>query len=140
MGAYFNNNVYKVEFSEAETENIVNLEALNIIVAIRTWGNQFRGRNVRVWCDNVAAVAVMNNGRGSNNVMQCIARNLWLWASVFDINVEFQHIKGEDNNIADLLSRWQQYANPHAKLYMLLNGSPIWAQPDLEFLELNYQI
>jgi hypothetical protein len=140
MGAYFDNNVYKVKFSEERTENIANLEALNIIMAIRTWGDKFRGRNVRVWCDNAAAVAVMNNGRGSNNIMQCIARNFWLWASVFDIPVEIQHINGEDNNIADLLSRWQQHGNLHAKLYALLNGSPIWTYPDLEFLELNYQI
>jgi hypothetical protein len=44
MGAYFDNNVYKVEFSEEKTENIANLEALNIIVAIRTWGHLFRGQ------------------------------------------------------------------------------------------------
>jgi hypothetical protein len=140
MGACYNKHVYKLEFSNTNKENIANLEALNIVVALRTWGEAFRGRNVRVWCDNTAAVAVMNNGRGANDMMQSIARNLWLWATVYDVNIICQHIKGEDNKIADLLSRWTEQSNLHARLYTLLNDSPKWAYPEPKFLELNMEI
>jgi hypothetical protein len=41
MGACYNKNVYKLEFSNTNKENIANLEALNIVVALRTWGEEF---------------------------------------------------------------------------------------------------
>jgi hypothetical protein len=140
MGACWGNNVYKIAYSNPDNINIAHLEAINIIAALKVWGNNFKGRNVRVWCDNIAAVAVLNNSKGQDPGMQCIARNLWLWASSLDINIQFQHVRGENNVIADMLSRWDAYNNPHAQLFSLLNDLPIWAYPTIDDLYLNTDI
>jgi hypothetical protein len=140
LGARWDANVYQVSLDNNERVNIAFLEALNIIVALRTWGNCFRGKNVRVWCDNQAAVAVLGNGRAHDESMQGVARNLWLWASAFDTNLQFRHIAGNENVVADMLSRWDAHVNPHATLFSLLNDNPIWAYPAAEFLQLNWEI
>jgi hypothetical protein len=72
--------------------------------------------------------------------MQGVARNLWLWASAFDTNLQFQHIAGNENVVVDMLSRWDAHVNPHATLFSLLNDNPIWAYPAAEFLQLNWEI
>jgi hypothetical protein len=68
-------------------------------------------------------------GRGQHSDMQAVARNVWLWTSIYDIEVEFQHIQGTDNVIADLLSRWASHSNPDSALYTLLNDQPVWFYP-----------
>jgi hypothetical protein len=72
--------------------NIAYLEVVNIIVALKVWGPHLQNRRVKVWCDNAAVVAIVGLGRGQHSDMQAVARNGWLWASIYDIEVEFQHI------------------------------------------------
>jgi hypothetical protein len=134
LGASWDANVYQISLDNTERVNIAFLEAL------RTWGNWFRGKNVRVWCDNQVAVAVLGNVRAHDEGMQGIARNLWLWASAFDINLQFRHKAGNENVVADMLSHWDAHVNPHATLFSLLNDNPIWAYPAAEFSELIWEI
>jgi hypothetical protein len=72
--------------------------------------------------------------------MQAVARNVWFLASTYDIEVEFQHIQGTDNVIADLLSRWASYSNPDSALYKLLNYQPVWFYPSETDLMLDFDI
>jgi hypothetical protein len=140
LGAYWENNVYQMSFNDSFQANIAYLEAVNIVVVIKTWGHMLQSKCIKVWCDNSAAVAVINLGWGHNSNMQAVARNVWLLASQFDLEIQFQHIQGSKNSIADLLSRWDSYNNPHAALYSLLNNNPEWARPMLKDLELNMDI
>jgi hypothetical protein len=38
LGAYWENNVYQLSFNDSFQANIAYLEAVNIVVAIKTWG------------------------------------------------------------------------------------------------------
>jgi hypothetical protein len=87
-----------------------------------------RGAVVDVWCDNKAAVSILNSGRGKDPVLQAVARNLWLEAARLDCDVHFTHIRGANNHMADLLSRCRDHPNPTACLFQLLNGVPVWIQ------------
>jgi hypothetical protein len=53
-----------LSFKDSFQANIAYLEAVNIVVAIKTWGRMLQGKRIKVWCDNLAAVAVINLGPG----------------------------------------------------------------------------
>jgi hypothetical protein len=56
--------------------------------------------------------------RGSDATLQAIAHNIWLLAAVFDMRLQFEHIAGKNNGVADLLSRWSVVHNPVAKFIL----------------------
>jgi hypothetical protein len=125
IGARVNNKVYAYQIN-GRGENIAYWEALNVLVALRTWAEVFRHRMVRIWCDNAAAVSILQTSRGSDRVLQAIARNIWLLSAIWDINLVCEHIPRDKNDIADLLSRWRSHRAPVARLYELLNDQPEW--------------
>jgi hypothetical protein len=54
-----------------------------------------------VWCDNTAAVNILNSSRGSDPILNLISRNLWVLQASLDCNVQFMHISGKLNrNVA----------------------------------------
>ena len=55
---------------------IVHLEMLNILVAIRTWGEAWAGTTVRIHCDNQAVVSVLNTGRTRDIILAAISCNI----------------------------------------------------------------
>ena len=57
-------------------------------------------------CDTMAVVEVLTCGRARDSIMATCARNVWLLAAMFNVNIIVSHIRGLDNSIADLLSRW----------------------------------
>jgi hypothetical protein len=123
--ARFNNKVYAYCI-EGKGDNIAYWEALNVLVALRTWANKFRHRTVLVWCNNAAAVSILQTSKGSDKILQAIARNIWLLSAIYDINLVCEHIPGGSNHIADLLSRWHSHRAPVADLYKLLNDQTEW--------------
>jgi hypothetical protein len=73
-------------------------------------------------------------------LLQCIAHNLWLFQAQMDCHTVYTHIRGSDNCVADLLSRWSATFNPVAKLFQLLDSIPIWMQVNSDMLCLNQDI
>ena len=100
--------------------NIAHLEMLNILVALRVWQNFWAKSRVRIACDNEAVVQVLGSGRTRDLTLAAIARNIQLQVATWDINLEVIHIPGKENQIADLLSRWNLTENPQGKLLTLL--------------------
>jgi hypothetical protein len=99
-----------------------------MLIAIRTFASFVAGRSVNIWCDNQAAVNLLNSGRGSDFLLQTLARNLWLLSAKLDCDLHFAHIRGSDNRVADLLSRWEDHPSPTSNLFQLLNQVPIWME------------
>jgi hypothetical protein len=58
IGVRFGNMVYAYRI-EGKGDNIAYWEALNVLVALRTWANDFKHKTVRLWCDNAAAVSIL---------------------------------------------------------------------------------
>jgi hypothetical protein len=73
-------------------------------------------------------------------LLQCIARNLWLFQAQMDCHIVYTHIRGSDNCVADLLSRWSVTPNPVAKLFQLLHSIPIWMPVNRDMLRLDEDI
>ena len=96
---------------------IVHLEMLNILAALRVWKDQWKDKKVAIACDNLAVVQVINVGRTRDLTLAAIARNIQFQAAVNNINLKVTHIAGKKNVIADLLSRWQTTSNPQAPFF-----------------------
>jgi hypothetical protein len=100
IGARFGNKVYAYRIEgKGDTCNIAYREALNVLVALRTWANEFSHKTVRLWCNNAAAVSILQTSQGSDKILQAIARNIWLLSASFDINLICEHIPGETTTL-----------------------------------------
>jgi hypothetical protein len=104
----------------------VHWEAIKIFVALQVFSHLLQGQLVTIWCDSRVAVSVLQAGRGQDPILHAIAINIWLWLSSIDCEVEFRHIPGKLNQVADLLSRLSSSRRPLATLFSLLNQVPVW--------------
>ena len=86
--------------------NIVHLEMMNILVAIRTWSQAWTGKTLLVHCDNAAVVSVLTTGVTKDLTPAAKARNITMEVAKLDINLHSVHIAGKINVVADCLSRW----------------------------------
>jgi hypothetical protein len=132
--------VYTHTFSHRPGWSIAHWEAINIFVALQVFADLLQGRLLTIWCDSRVAVSVLQAGRGQDPVLHAIARNIWLFLSAIDCDVEFRHIPGSLNQVADLLSRWSSSSSPLAALFSLLNQVPRWFPVPPGALDLDYTI
>jgi hypothetical protein len=139
LGGVLGNYVYELAIHHKPEYCIAHWEAINVLVAIRTFSKFLHSKLVTIWCDNTVAVNILNSNRGRDPTLHTIARNLWLVEASLDCTISFSHIKGVCNSTADLLSRWSTKKNPLATLFSLLNAVPVWIPPppDALFLDTN---
>ena len=75
--------------------HIVQLEMLNVLVVVRVWANQWKGKTIVIACDNQAVVSVINTGKTKDVVLAAIARNIAMEVALSDINLRLIHILGK---------------------------------------------
>ena len=80
---------------------------LNVVVAHKIWNHAFANKSIQIMCDNIAVVEVLTFGRARDPIMASCARNIWLLAAMFNINIVVCYVRDLDNTVVDLLSRWQ---------------------------------
>ena len=57
-------------------------------------------------CNNEAVVLVLRSGKTKDPYLGDCALNIWYVCALADIDVQYVHVRGLDNTVADLLSRW----------------------------------
>ena len=82
------------------------LEFLAVLAGARAWGHLFKGQKIRIYCDNQPVVDVINSSKTKDTFMATCLRELWLVVSKNEFELRAVHLPGEDNRIADWLSRW----------------------------------
>jgi hypothetical protein len=140
LGGVLGNYVYELAILPKPEFCIAHWEAINILVALRTFFPILQHHKITIWCDNIVAVNILSSARGTDPILQSIARNMWLIEASQDCEFTFSHIKGINNSVADLLSRWSTKSNPTAKLFYLLGGIPRWIRPPPGVLDLDPHI
>ena len=122
LGAIYNKQVYALPLPEHwQAANIASLEMINILVALKVWHSQWSGHRVLIHCDNQAVVSVLNTGKSRDVFLSNIARNIFMWLSACNINLQVVHVPGKSNIVADLLSRWFITCNNFQKLQQLVH-------------------
>ncbi|MCH2416896.1 MAG: hypothetical protein MK195_09075 [Acidimicrobiales bacterium] len=82
------------------------LEMLAVLLGVRTWGRLCTGMRLQIYCDNEAAVTVINSSKTKDDFLGSCLRELWLEVSKFGFELRAVHLPGEENRVADWLSRW----------------------------------
>ena len=68
---------------------------------------------------------VLNSGKTKDVFMAACARNMWLAATLFDVQLLYKYVPGKQNTAADLFSRWR---NTQSQMHALLDliPNPLW--------------
>ena len=118
---------------------IVHLEMVNIPVAVHIFALEWQHKSILVRCDNAAVVQVLNNGKTRDPFLATCARNIWYCIAQNDINLTYTHVLGKNNQVADLLSRWQNTQQQVAQLWAWVEN-PVWLPTSPSLLDLDYEI
>lgn len=86
---------------------IHHLEALNILVALRTLTpqRQLNGKGILIYTDNMASSFALTTRKTRDPVLAACAREIWLEGATRDIDIKIVHKPGADIPLADALSR-----------------------------------
>ena len=75
LGAVCDNEVYAIPLTLGlGGYQIVHLEMLNILVALRTWGHKWLKRRIMVYCDNQAVIMVINSRKTRDPILAALTR------------------------------------------------------------------
>ena len=105
--------------------SIVQLEMVNILLAVRLFQPHWAGRKVLVKCDNEAVVTVLISRKTRDPYLGACARNIWYVCALADIDILYVHVRGLDNRVADLLSRWTGAQNNCVSIFRIQCGSQL---------------
>jgi hypothetical protein len=81
------------------------LEIFTVLLAVRLWCLQYTGRRIRILCDNLASVMVLNAGKSKDPFMLKCVHEICFLCATHNFEIKAQHIPGVDNRIPDYLSR-----------------------------------
>ena len=119
--------------------SIVHLEMVNILIVIRLFKSLWRGRKILIKCDNEAVVSVLKTGKTQDPYLATCGRNIWYGSTMSDIDHQYTHIRGTDNKVADILSRWQDTREQIDWLHSHVD-QPIWLKVSLDMLDLDTKL
>ena len=109
-GGYFNGQYFHTPFPDSILQrfgdDINILELLTIMVALKLWGPALCRQRFIIRCDNNNSVLALNSGRSRTLGMQLCLREIWFISALHDFELTAAHISGNDNTLADHLSRW----------------------------------
>ena len=78
-------------------------------------------------------------GKTRDPCLAACARNIWYESAQSDINLQYAHIKGVDNTVADVLPRFQGSVEQIQWLYAQVDR-PIWLNVSYQLLELDPEL
>ena len=106
-GAWWENRWFQLQWlglGESASYGITAKELLPIVVAVASWGKAWQGKAVLARCDNMAVVAIVNNGSSKEAEAMHLRRCLSFLEAKWAIHLWAEHVRGVDNEVADLLS------------------------------------
>ena len=107
-GAFTGSHYYSEHFPAgvlSGSHPIAHLELLNVVVAVKTWAEQWRGQRVQIHCDNTNACLAIQSGRSRDSFVQKCIRELFVICTRCDIELRAVHRPGAQLQRADALSR-----------------------------------
>ena len=135
LGGRWENFVYHLPLPRGfRNLDIVHLEMVNIVLALRLFAQYWAGTRILIKCDNDAVVKVLNAGKARDPYLGACTRNVCYMAALSDIDLQYVLVSGKYNVVADLLSRWQYNAENVSKLNAIVS-SPVWLSVSVDMLK-----
>ena len=88
-------------------QNITLLELYPIVIAIETWGKQLQNKSITIFTDNKDLVSILNDQTSKEPLVMELVRRIVLHCLRINLVLSTRHIAGEQNSVADALSRFQ---------------------------------
>ena len=111
---------------------IVHWEMLNILLALRVWGNRGMHSIVKFHCANLA--------KTKDPFLAACIRNIWMITAISDIDIQIDHTKGVYNIIVDLLSRLYSDRTFDQQLLQNLRENYQWFKIPLSYFHIDTSI
>ena len=115
-GVYFDGHWCHLSWPERWSEtgllkDITFLELVPIALAVCLWKNQFQGKRIQFYCDNMAVVHILNSKTAKVERVMELVRAIVKWSLLYNFHVNVLHVSSSDNGIADSVSRkqWQRF-------------------------------
>ena len=137
-GDWFYSNLY-VDCPELSGLHINFKEALCVVFAAMRWCSSWKNKIIHVYCDNTAAVAMLNKGTTRSPVMMTYLRHLFWLSATFNFRLKAFHVPGRLNIVADHISRLHDADHFLAFLSMLqdITPYPVTELPAVEHMSLD---
>ena len=122
-GDYFYCN-WSVDLPTVQDSHINFKELAAVVLAARRWGPLWANKHIVVLSDNSTTVACINRGSSRSVLLMKYLRHIFWLSAVFNFRLKAVHVRGEDNVLADRISRLHE---PEARQYLtiLLALSPL---------------
>ena len=142
MGAVWRDRVYATSIQNLGGLNlqIVHLEMLNIVLALRTWGSYWCHSAISIHCDNFGVVCVVKTGKTKDPFLALCIRNIWLLTAHHDIDLQIHHIPGSYNIIADALSRIYSNTPVNYNILRELEDNYMWEHIPSTYFDLDLHL
>ena len=88
LGGIWGQQVYATPVSPiiGQTLKITHLEMLNVVVDLRLWATEWAYSAVKLFCDNLAVVQVVQTRKTRDSFLAACIRNIWLLMATYDID------------------------------------------------------
>lgn len=119
-GGFFEGNYFHTTFPEHianQNLHINQLELLVVMVALRLWSQFFNGKRIRILCDNIASVLVINSGKSKDAFANSCLRDILFICATSGFEIRSVHLAGIDNRLSDHLSRWHLGSEHHKAFF-----------------------
>ena len=108
-GGFWSGKYFLASFPEKynnEKYNITVLEMFAVILCLKLWGANFKGKRIQMFCDNLNVCHCINTGKAKNQLLQQCLREVCFIAAVNEFQVRMAHLDSKANRISDHLSKW----------------------------------
>ena len=108
-GGVFKNKWFSVAWPSVwyKEQNITLLELLPILMSVENWAPFFANNYLKIFSDNQAIVACINNHSSNEKLVMCCIRHLYIMCLKHNIYIAAYHVSGSKNQLTDALSRSQ---------------------------------
>ena len=108
-GGFFGHRWFSGRWSPQDKNyNIALLELFPICVAIKLWGPALANKCIQINSDNIAVVHILNSSTSKDPLLMSLLRILILDCMTFNLFIQSQHIPGQFNTVADMISRGKE--------------------------------
>jgi hypothetical protein len=83
-------------------------ELMAVLMAILSFQNQLRGKNVQLLSDNITTIAYLNHLGGCEKKLSDLSTAIWSTCYELGVTLQAKHLAGKENYLADQLSRASQ--------------------------------
>ena len=124
-GGYWKGNFFHSKFPNTildQNYHINILEMMSVILCLRLWGSFYKGKRIKIFCDNLPVCYVINSGRAKCTILQSCLRELAFLTAIYECEVRAVHLDTTSNRLADHLSRWYIDECHEKQFYLLTTG------------------